>query len=457
MRRLKKDETEKPKLQGELPISQKKNINRRQFLRRATGTVVGAIGFPYIVPSSVLGHPGSVAPSERITIGFIGVGWQGTSNLNSFLAEKDCLVIAVCDVDKNHLQDAVNIVNDLYGNKDCAAYHDFRQLLARDDIDAVVLSLPDHWHAIPAIEAARAGKDIYGEKPLSHTFNEGRAICQAVKRYNRVWQTGSWQRSEANFRFACELVLNGRIGKVHTVEVGLPSGYADYGKTRGQEEICPPPKELDYDLWLGPAPYEPYCPARVHKNWRWHLDYGGGQLMDWIGHHLDIAHWGLGFDYTGPYEIEGQGIYPKSGLWNAATTYRLTAKYPKNVTIIIAGGYGNIRGGTKWIGEDGWVWVSREYMDASPQKLLKERFGSDEIHLFRSPGHCRNFLDCVKSRATTVAPCEVAHRSVTPGHLGQIAMLLGRKIRFNPDTEEIIGDQTATRMLGYAMRSPWHL
>jgi hypothetical protein len=179
--------------------------------------------------------------------------------------------------------------------------------------------------------------------------------------------------------------------------------------------------------------------------------------MDWIGHHLDIAHWGLGFDYTGPYEIEGQGIYPKSGLWNTATKYRLTAKYTRGVTIIIAGGYNDIRGGTKWIGKDGWVWVDRGFLDTSLKKLLKEKFGPDEIHLFHSPGHCRNFLDCVKSRGTTLTPCEVAHRSVTPGHLGQIAMLLERKIRFNPDTQQIIGDSTATRMLGNAMRSPWRL
>ncbi|MBN2019517.1 MAG: Gfo/Idh/MocA family oxidoreductase [Sedimentisphaerales bacterium] len=448
---------EKPKLQAELPISQKKNINRRQFFKRAAGAAIGVISFPYIVPSSALGQAGNVAPSERITMGCIGVGWQGTNNLYSFLAEKDCRVIAVCDVDKNHLQNAVDIVNNHYGNTGCAAYHDFRRLLARDDIDAVALSLPDHWHAIPAIEAARAGKDIYGEKPLSHTFNEGRAMCEAVKRYGRIWQTGSWQRSQAIFRFACELVLNGRIGQVHQVEVGLPSGHSDYNGTEGQQQICSPPEKLDYDFWLGPAPYEPYCPARVHRNWRWHLDYGGGQLMDWIGHHLDIAHWGLGFDYTGPYVIEGQGKYPKDGLWNAPTEYRLTAKYAKGVTIIIAGGYNDISSGIKWIGKDGWVAVNRDYIDAHPQKLLRERFKPGDIHLFRSPGHQRNFLDCVKSRRTTIAPSEVSHRSATPGHLGQIAMVLGRKICFNPNTEEIIGDSTATRMLGGAMRSPWRL
>jgi len=177
----------------------------------------------------------------------------------------------------------------------------------------------------------------------------------------------------------------------------------------------------------------------------------------WIGHHLDIAHWGLGFDYTGPYEIEGHGTYPKDALWDSPTRYRLTAKYSKDITITIAGGYNDIRSGTKWIGQDGWVYVDRGHIDANPKKLLEEKFGSGDIQLFRSPGHQRNFLDCVKNRGTTITPCEVAHRSVTPGHLGQIAMLLGCKIRFNPDTEEIIDDPTAARLLRKPMRSPWHL
>jgi predicted dehydrogenase len=444
-------------LERDYKVAQKKNVSRRQFLQTAAGAAVGAISIPYIVSSSALGKDGSVAPSNRITMGCIGVGWQGGSNLNSFIGEKDCQIIAVCDVDKNHLQDAVNSVNGHYKNKDCTAYTDFRRLLARDDIDTVSIGLPDHWHSVPAIAAAKSGKDIFGEKPLSHTLKEGRAMCDAVKRYSRIWQTGSWQRSQANFRSACELVINGRVGKVRTVEVGLPAGHTDFGGTKGQEGITPPPEGFDYDFWLGPAPYEPYCPARVHKNWRWHLDYGGGQLMDWVGHHVDIAHWGLGFDYAGPYEIEGSGEYPRDGLWNTATKYRITAKYPKGITMIIAGGYNDIRSGTKWTGEKGWVWVDRGGIDADPKKLLEEKAGPNEIHLFNSPGHWRNFLDCVKSRQTTIAPCEVAHRSATPGHLGQIAMLLGRKIRFNPDTEEIIGDPTATRMLGNAMRSPWHL
>ncbi len=437
-------------------MRQRPEINRRQFLKSASAAAA-AISLPYIVPSSALGKAGSVLPSNRVTMGCIGVGWQGGFNMESFLGQKDCRIIVVCDIDKNHLQEAVNTVNGRYKNKDCATYSDFRELLARDDIDAVSIGLPDHWHAVPAVAAAKSGKDIFGEKPLSHNLKEGRAMCDAVKHYGRIWQTGSWQRSESNFHRACELVINGRIGKVHTVEVGLPDGHTDFEGTGGQERMGPAPRELDYDFWLGPAPFEPYCPARVHKNWRWHLDYGGGQLMDWIGHHVDIAHWGLGFDYAGPYEIEGHGEYPKDGLWNTATRYRLTAKYPKGITMIIAGGHEDIRGGTKWIGEDGWVWVDRGAIDANPKELLKEKIGPDEIRLFRSPGHWRNFLDCVKSRKTTLTPCEIAHRSATPGHLGQIVMLLGRKIRFNPETEEIIGDATATRMLGRPMRSPWHL
>jgi len=437
---------------------QKNKVNRRGFLKRTTEIAAGAIAFPYIVPASVFGKTGGVAPSNRIVMGCIGTGWMGTDNLRSFLSEPDARIVAVCDIDTNHLTNAQNLVNTKYGNNDCTTYHDFRELIARADIDAVSLGLPDHWHSIPAISAAKSGKDIYGEKPLSYSLVEGRAMCDAVKRYGRIWQTGSWQRSQSHFRFACELVLNGRIGKVHTVEVGLPSGHTDFGRTAGQEAPESPPEELDYDMWLGPAPYAPYCPARVHKNWRWVLDHGGGQLMDWIGHHCDIAHWGMGTEYTGPVEIEGSGEFPRTGLWDSPTKYRVTTKYANGITMIIAGGHPDIRGGTKWIGSDGWVWVTRgNRIEAEPENLLNEIFGPEEIHLYHSPGHWRNFLDGVKTRKTTLAPCEVAHRSATPGHLGKIAMNLGRKIRFDPDTEEILNDATATKMLSRPMRGPWHL
>ena len=451
-------------------MSKKTGMDRREFVKCSAGAAVLGMGFPYIVPTSVLGRTGIVLPSDKITVGCIGMGGMGLVDMKSFLFESNARIVAVCDVDANHLYRAKNIVDQKYGNNDCAVFGDFRELIARDDIDVVTVTTPDHWHAIPAIAAAKAGKDIYGEKPLAHNLLEGRAICDAVERYGCIWQTGSWQRSQANYRFACELVLNGRIGKVHTVEVGLPGEY----EIRGNETktVTKPPKEFDYDFWLGPAPYADYIPARVHYHWRWIREYGGGQLMNTVNHDVDIAHWGLGLDYTGPVEIEGTGKKPKSSLYNCFTQYRIKTKYANGIEMIILGagmpdaaGNADILEGVKWIGENGWVFVARGRIDAHPKLLLREVFSPDEIHLHQArsaidsveQGHIRNFLDCVKSRAQTVAPSEIAQRSTTIGHLGQISMLLGRKIRFNPETEEIIGDETATRMLGSSMRSPWRL
>lgn len=435
-------------------MDKKQYITRRRFLRKAAGAAAGVTVFPYFVPSSALGKAGTVAPSNRIVMGAIGIGWQGYSNMKGLLNKEEVRFVAVCDIDKEHLAKAKRKVDNTHGNNDCATYHDFRELIARGDLDAVCIALPDHWHAIPVIMAARAGIDIHGEKPLSHTLAEGRAMCEAVSRYGRIWQTGSWQRSVANFHHACELVRNGQIGKVHRVEVGLGRGYSDYAGTRDQQTSGPPPEELDYNFWLGPAPWAPYCPARVHKNWRWHLDYGGGRIMDWVGHHVDIAHWGLGLDYTGPVEVEGWGKYPEDGVWNAATEYRFTCRYANGLKMVVSSSFA---GGAKWYGEDGWVYVNRGKIDAEPKSVLKEVIGPDEIQLYRSRDHLQNFLDCIKSRQLTITPCEVAHRSASVGHLAQIAMRLGRKLRFNPDTEQILGDPTASSMLSKPMRSPWHL
>ncbi|MBK7106935.1 MAG: Gfo/Idh/MocA family oxidoreductase [Ignavibacteriae bacterium] len=433
-------------------------LTRRNFIKKSAGTLIGLTAFPYIIPSNIIGKNKFISPSDKIRIGCIGLGWQGPGNMDSFLNEPDAIVVAVCDIDKNHLIEGKKTVDNFYGNNDCKTYHDYKELLAREDIDVVSIAVPDHWHGIISIAALQAGKDVYGEKPLSHNLMEGRAICDTVKKYNRIWQTGSWQRSQSHFRFACELVRNGRIGKVHTVEVGLPSGNSDFG---GNDIITEPPTELDYETWLGPAPLAPYCSARVHKSWRWNLDYGGGQFLDWIGHHGDIAHWGLGFDNTGPIEISGVGEYPKTGIFNTANKYRVETKYANGVKMILAGGHPDVCNGgmgTKWIGDEGWVWVDRgERLDSSNKLLLQDKIKPNEIHLFKSPGHMRNFLDCVRSRQETLTPCETAHRSATPGHLGQISMLLGRTIKFNPETEEIINDTVASRLLGRPMRSPYHL
>ena len=438
-------------------IRKKKIMRRRDFLKTFPAAVSGVVGFPTIVRASALGKAGRPAASDRVVMAGIGFGMQGPSNMQNFLEKDEVQWVAVCDIDKGHLQEARDIVNGKYGNTDCAVYHDFRELFARRDLDAVSIAVPDHWHAILAISAARAGLDIYGEKPLSHSLLEGRAICEAVKRYGRVWQTGSWQRSVENFHRAAELVRNGRIGKIVRVEVGLPEGHYDFAGTFGEEALVPAPPELDYDRWIGPAPWVPYCKARVHMNWRWNMDFGGGQLMDWVGHHVDIAHWGLGFDGTGPVEIEGAGEFPRRGLYNSPTRYYVTAKYANGMPMIIAGGYPEIWSGTKWIGDRGWIWVDRGEYQTEPAALKKEEIGPEEARLIKSRDHFQNFIDCIRSRDMTIAPCETAHRSASVGHLGTIAMEVGRKVRWDPNTETIIGDPEARRLLDHAYREPWQL
>ena len=428
--------------------------DRRQFLK-TSALLAGASLFPTIVPGSVFGKTSRTLPSDRITMGFIGVGGMGTGNLRGFLEKENSQVLAVCDVDSEHRQNAIDIINEKYNNKDCAGYNDFRELLARKDIDAVCIAVPDHWHAVAAIHAIRAGKDIYAEKPLAYTISEGRAIVDAVEKYQTVWQTGSQQRSEQNFRFACELVRNGRIGQVKTVRVGLPYGNSIH---TGSTRPTLPPKGFDYNMWLGPAPYEPYCPARCHWNFRWHSDYGGGQLTDWAGHHIDIAQWGMNTELSSPVEIEGKAVFPaaKDGLFDTAESYRFECKYREGFTMIVADRQQQ-KMGTLFEGSKGWVYVRRGYIDASPKSLLFSKILPNEVHLYKSNDHRQNFLDCVKSRNETVAPAKVAHRSIMVAHLGLISMKLKRKVYWNPETEKFIDDPVADRLLSRSMRSPWHI
>jgi predicted dehydrogenase len=399
-------------------------------------------------------------------------------------------MVAACDVDKNHLQSAVNTINQHYGNQDCTAYADYRELLARPDLDAVLIAVPDNWHALVATEAARHGLDIYCEKPLARTIAEQQAIVKAAQARNLIWQTGSWQRSESPFHKAAEIVRNGLIGDITRVEVGLPGGFseggdaarplhqklatlADADRVTSFNKLTPetaaawklavsdPPAELDYDRWIGPAKMEPYIAARIHWNWRWNYNTGGGQLLDWIGHHCDIAHWGMDCDNDGPSEIEGHGEFPaKDALFNTSTKYRIELKYPKNITMVIAGGYGDIRSGTKWIGTQGWVWVDRGGFDASNPDWKTGRNLPEELRkvkLYESRNHYQNFLDCVKSRQPAIAPVATAHHSAIPGHLGLISMLTGRKIRWDVKTETILDDAEASAMLSRGYRAPWQL
>jgi predicted dehydrogenase len=461
-------------------------LNRRSFIARTGAAMV----LPLLVPGCVVGRGNRPSPSNRITIGVVGWGMQGPSNTKNFLSLPDCQVVAACDLDKNALQEAADTVNKHYQNQDCQTYHDYREMMARDDIDAVMLAVPDHWHELVATHAASQGKDIYGEKPLAKTIHEQQRIVRAVEKNDRIWQTGSWQRSGATFRKAAEIVRNGLIGRVTHVEVGLPDGYADFKHTAPElkekladlpeyqndfSKIVPgtpawniavtaPPPELDYETWIGPSRMEPYIKQRVHMDWRWNYNTGGGQLLDWVGHHLDIAHWGLGFDRSGPSEIEGQGEFPApDALWNTCPRYRVEMKYPDDITVTMAGGHADIKGGTKWIGTDGWVWVDRGGFAASNPEWKKYKNLPDDlakIRIYPYPNnvpveHWQNFLDCVKSRQETIAPVQTAHHSATPGHLGLISMLTGRKIRWSVQHEKILDDPEASKLLTRPYRAPY--
>ena len=443
------------------PSIMKKDINTKLNRRRFLKTTGAALVLPMIVPACAVGRGKRSRPSNRITMGIVGWGMQGPSNTKSFLVEDDCQVVAACDLDQNHLQSALDTINGHYGNQDCKAYHDYRELMAREDIDAVMLAVPDNWHELVATEAARQGKDIYGEKPLARTIAEQQAIVRAVQKHDIIWQTGSWQRSQAVFRKAAEIVRSGWIGDVTHVEVGLPQGHKDFAHTGEFMTPTEPPPELDYERWIGPARMEPYIKGRVHMNWRWNYNIGGGQLLDWIGHHCDIAHWGLDFDRSGPSEIEGRGEFPPAdAVWNTCTKYRIELKYPRNITMTIAGGYPDIRGGAKWIGTEGWVWVNRGGFDGSNPIWKKTKNLPEELRkvkLYESPGHWRNFLDCVKSRKPTITPVETAHHSAIPGHLGLISMLTERKIRWSVKHEKILDDKEASQLLTRPYRAPWKM
>jgi len=443
-------------------------VNRRDALRLAATVAV-----PMLVPGRVWG---AHAPSKQVTLGSIGVGGMGNGNMSNFLGNEECRVVAVADVDAKHLEGAANRVNQRYGNQDCKAYRDFRGLLARGDIDAVCISTPDHWHSIPAIMAAQAKKDIYCEKPLSHTLGEGIAMVEAVERNQRIWQTGSWQRSVLNFRWAAGLVANGRIGKIKRVEVGLPSGHSNRAKGGGKAPFSDPPQEVDYNFWIGPARMMPFNEDRFHFHWRWNYNTGGGQMMDWIGHHCDIGHWGLSNpefgcgpdDRVGPLTVSATAEFPpQDAIWNTATRYRVTCQYPNQVEMVLAGGHSDIRGGTKWIGTDGWIWVNRGGFDASNKEWVdtlkrgKNRVEEAEekfsFRLMVSTNHWVQFIDSVKSRKPTVTPIAVAHRSQTPGHLGLIAARLGRTLKWDAAAQQIIGDAEASQMVSKTFRPPWHL
>ncbi len=437
-------------------------ISRRNFLR--TSAAVGAgLALPTIVPSSVFG---AEAPSERITLGCIGVGRMGNGDLGEALGFKQVQVVAVCDLDSRRAQLARKRVESTYAKrspggdyKGCAVYGDFRELVARSDIDAVQIATPDHWHTLLALAAARAGKDIFLQKPLTLTIQEGRILSDTVRRYNRVFQVGSQQRSDKEWRTACELVRNGRVGKLQQILVGFGT---DPGCS--PKPTMPVPENLNYEMWLGPAPWAPYTEERVHPQssisarpgWLRISDYGAGMITGWGSHHLDIVQWGMDTESTGPVEIQGQTEFPKDGLWDVHGPFRIEYTYANGVKVICAD-EDEVKGGVRFEGDRGWVWVTRGRIDAEPKSLLQETIGAGETKLYVSNHHKGNFYECIKSRKPTIAPIEVGHRSCTICLLGEIAMRLGRKLRWDPAKERFVNDDEANKMLSRPMRAPWTL
>jgi predicted dehydrogenase len=431
------------------------NSSRRDFVKKSAKVVAGAVLLPNFVPASALGKGGSTPPSDRIVIGAIGVGSQGTSNMIDFLKLKNAVqFVAVCDVDSKHLSNAKQIIDQANKNSDCRTYGDYREFLDKEKLDAVSIALPDHWHGIIYTAAVEKKLHVYGEKPICRTIHEGQTIVSAVNKNNIIWQTGSWQRSQANFHKGAELVINGRIGKIKYIEVGLPNG----GKGIGTPPVKEVPPELNWDMWLGPALKVPYRGV-AHWDWRWILDYSGGQLTDWAGHHIDIANWGAGLEHTGPVEIAGKGVYPFEGIYNAPVEYDFMCKYANGIEMRVANEARQPHGmGTAWYGDLGWIHVNRGFrISASDPKILDEKIGDNEIKLYKSDNHWQNFIDCVRSGIQAIAPIEVAFRAISVALLGEIAMTTGETIKWDPDKEEIIGNPRASKLLGRPYRQPWKL
>lgn len=387
------------------------------------------------------------APSERITTALIGSGSRG----QQIIAGGD-QVVAVCDVDANHRQQAQAQINALMGTNSCASYGDFREVLAREDIDAVVIATPDHWHVPIALAAVRAGKAVYVEKPLSLFVSEGRRLADAVRRYFAIVQVGSQQRSDEKFIRACELVRNGRIGQLKVVKVEIPTRPGSNNPWRPR----PVPPELDYEMWLGPAPWSPYQPDRVHYKFRFVSDFSGGDVTNWGAHQLDIAQWGIGADDSGPVEVVGQGKRNESGIHDVFYDVAVDYFYQNGVRLELRSGDNGVR----FEGSEGWIYVDRSKLEMEPAALATAQIGPGEIHLGpESPAgtHMGIWLDAIRRRNPKLvnAPVEVGHRSATLCHLANIAMELRRPLRWDPAAEEFLGDEEANRLLVRSPREPW--
>ncbi len=430
-------------------------ISRRSLVAGAIGATVGAFALPAIVPAGALGRGGKRAPGSRIVMGHIGVGGQGMQHViggpwtqkGGMTGRDDVRVVAVCDVNKQRVDNARSTVNQRYGSQDCKAYGDFRELLARPDIDAVLIATGERWHPLISMEAAKAGKDVYCEKPTSVTIDEAIALRNTVRRYGTVFQQGTQQRSSYSFRFACELVRNGYIGDLKEVIVGCggPPAFKECDLP-----AQPTPAWLDYDMWLGPAPWRPYNDNLV-GGWMAYRDFSGGEMTNWGAHHFDIAQWGIGAELSGPVEI-----VPPNGKDVKVLTYHyangvVLTRDPERTARESPDGNGVVFVGTK-----GKVAVWRYDLKTWPDNLKTQKIGPNELHLHSAENHHTDWLDAIRTRSRPGADIAISSRSITVCHLGNIAYELGRPIKWDPANEQFVKDPDATRLLARRMRAPWH-
>jgi len=451
-------------------------MKRRNFLTTTTAAAAGTIGFPSIVPSSVFGKS---APSNKIQIGQIGCGRIARGHdLPGILQYDAARVIAVSDVDRNRMTDGKKLVEEFYARKDgsrqamnVTMYADYREMLLDPGIDAVIISTPDHWHVQPAIEAVLAGKDIYLQKPTSLTIAEGRLLSDIAQKKGSILQMGTQQRSSEQFRRAAELVRNGRIGKLHTVKVGLPGDPS--GPEAGE---MPVPENLNYDMWLGETPYVYYTEIGVHPaqgydrpGWLRREQFGAGMITGWGQHHFDSAAWGMDTEYTGPVSLEAVAQFPKSGLWDVHGDFMVKAEYENDITMYTSGGFPN---GIRYEGTDGWIFVSRgnyqattsdpvalqessRALNASDPAILTSEIQENEIHLYKSEDQHGNWLDCIRSRKEPVSPIEIGHRACSVCLLSHIAMKIPGTLQWDPVKEKFIGNEAANSMLSRPQRAPY--
>lgn len=429
-------------------------VSRRSALKAAASFAI-----PLFLPTVGLAAARRAAPSERITLGVIGVGNMGGSHLGGLLGNSDLQLVAICDVDEKKRDAAKARVEKHYAAEreagtyaGCTTYREYESVLARHDIDAVLIAVPDHWHGIIAVDACRAGKDVYCEKPLALTVRDADAMVAAARRYGRVFQTGSQQRSSAEFRRACELVRGGFIGKLQTVNVGVggPSQEAYLSEEPVREGF-------DWERWLGPAPIQPYSTerssGRYEAGWRNIRDYSGGMMTDWGAHHFDIAHWGMGMDGSGPVEITPPGSVPAvRETPDPAKGQTLTFKYANGVTMIHGGANGVL-----FTGSEGKIEVNRGMIKTWPEKLEKEPIRPENARLIKSDNHVQNWIDCIRSRARPIADVAIGASTITVCHLGNIAYWTGRTIRWDQEKRQIIGDEAAARLLDRPKRAPYVL